>query len=449
MGNAYAGRGAQITDASIGFSNPAALIKLEQAQYIIGLNVLNLEGEFTNASATSATGLPVTGKSQDNLSSVSLIPHFHYYQPVSDTLGFGFSVAVPFATSSEYDNDFVGRYFAQQTELKVIALQPAVSWQVNDKLSVGGAIAINFASGTLSKYKDHGGLCETGAGINPIYNQLSGGLFTDVEQPAFCQSFYEVAGSDVQPSYTLGMHYQVDDSLNIAVSYHSAVNYTLEGNSNINNTPLTDANGKPSVNFATGKLAISPAKTEKSTLGLDTPQSILFSLDKQFSPNLSVQFSTTWTQWSKFTDISIISDDSNPSISGSTEQAQNLDGAGYIGYIPEYWQDAWALALGVTYQLDNHWTLKTGLAKDFSPVSNDYRSARIPADDRTWLTVGGHYQANKKWSIDLATGIMFMKKSSVLDQEYNVQDDRLYNSAYQADYNINAYVVSLQFNYNL
>ena len=105
--------------------------------------------------------------------------------------------------------------------------------------------------------------------------------------------------------------------------------------------------------------------------------------------------------------------------------------------------------MGITYQLDQRWTLKSGIAKDFSPVNNKYRSARIPANDRTWLTVGGHYQANDTWSIDFATGVMFMKESSVHDNEYNVQNVALFNNYYQADYNINAYVVSLQFNYNL
>jgi len=449
MGNAYAGRGAQITDASVGYTNPAAFIKLDQAQYVVGLNVIALDGELSNASATSANMQGVSGDTDEDLGSVSLIPHFHYYQPLSENLGFGLSVAVPFATSSEYDDDFIGRYFAQQTELKVITLQPAISWQVNDKLSLGGAIGVNFASGTLSKYKDHSGLCELGAGIN----QSAYG--PNAHQPAFCESFYEVSGTDVQPSYTLGIHYQVDDSLALALSYHSAVNYTLEGDSTINNTPVTTSSVVDGeiktilLQDSVGKFLVAPDKTEKSSLGLDTPASIVFSLDKQLSPALSVQFSTTWTQWSKFTDISIISEDSVQTISLSTEQSVNLNSDGYIGYIPEYWQDEWAFALGLTYQLDPRWTLKTGIAKDFSPVNNDYRSARIPADDRTWLTFGGHYQPNNKWSIDFATGVMFMKESTVRDKEYNVENVSLFESAYQADYDINAYVVSLQFNYNL
>jgi len=472
MGNAYAGRGAQITDASVGFTNPGALIKLDQAQISMGLNTVILDGEYSNASATSAKGLNVSGKSADGLNSLSLIPHFHYANPINDKFALGFSVAVPFGTSGQYEDDFVGRYFAQQTEFQIIAFQPSLSYKINQQLSVGGAIALNWASGTLSKFKDHSSLCEIGAGINATYSMISQGAFNDVAQSAYCDSFYEVSGDDIQPSYTLGIHYQFNENTNLALSYHSAVNYTLKGDSTINNTPITgefvaysdnpqqywtvptipgvvDGAKMPVVDLTTGKLAVSPEKIEKSRLGLDTPMSMIFSVDSQITSQLSLQFSTTWTQWSKFKDISVISQDSRPNISGSTQQPANLNSPGYIGYIPEYWSDAWAYALGMNYQLDPRWTLKAGLALDSSPVNADYRSARIPANDRTWLTVGSHYQGNDSWSVDVAAGMMFMKGTTVNDNEYNAQDNKIYASSYQADYSINAYVLSVQFNYYL
>ena len=466
MGNAYAGRGAQITDASVGYTNPAAFIHLGKAQYSVGLNLVSVEGDFKNASATSANGQAVSVASTGNIDGISAIPHFHYYQPLNDRLGFGFSIAVPFGTSSEYESDFVGRYFAQTTELQVIAFQPALSYQVNDNLSIGGAIALNYAQGTLSKYKDHGGLCELGTGINGLYAQATGGMFSDVAQEAYCQSVYQVKGDDIQPSYTLGLHYQLNDKINLAASYHSAVKYTLEGDSTINNTPITGefvqntanpeqyltlAANRPVIDLTTGKLGVSGPKTEASSLVLDTPQSAIFSVDGQVSSALSVQFSATWTQWSQFTDITVKSASDVHSISGSTEQPQNLNSDGYIGYIPELWQDAWAYALGANYVYSDTLTLKAGIARNNSPVNDKYRSARIPADSRSWLTVGAHYQPQQTWSIDFAAGYMLMDDSSVTDHEYNAQTVRIEpaKSGYQADYDINAYVVSLQFNYFL
>ena len=473
MGNAYAGRGAQITDASVGYTNPAAFIQLDKAQYSIGLNMVAVNANYRNASATSANGQAVSGSTSGDLDGISAIPHFHYYQPINQRLGFGFSIAVPFGTSSDYDNDFIGRYFAQQTELQVIAFQPALSYQVNDNFSIGGAIALNYAQGTLSKYKDHGGLCELGTAINATYAALSQNNFTDVAQTAYCDSVYQVEGDDIQPSYTLGLHYRLNDQINLALSYHSAVKYNLEGDSTIYNTPVTGEFAKytanpsqywtaptipalgvngaamPVVDLTTGKLAVAAPKTEASSLVLDTPQSVIFSVDGQLTSALSLQFSATWTQWSKFTDITVLSESAVPSISASTQQAQTLNSDGYIGYIPEQWQDTWAYALGANYVYSDNLTLKAGIARDNSPVNDNYRSARIPADSRSWFTIGAHYQPQQPWSIDVAAGMMLMDDSSVTDHEYNAQTNRIYNSSYQADYEINAYVVSLQFNYYL
>ena len=281
-----------------------------------------------------------------------------------------------------------------------------------------------------------------------------------------------MSGDDLQFSYTLGIHYSVNDSLRLALSYHSEVDYTLEGDSTINNTPLTgefvkytnnpqqyhtlptiagvlDGQKMPVIDLTTGKLAINDPKTEKSKLGLHTPKSVIISVDGDINNEFSLQFSAIWTQWSKFTDITVLSDDSVPSISGSTQQSQNLNSDGFIGFIPENWHNAWAFSAGANYKYSNNLTLKLGLARDNSPVDDNFRSARIPADDRTWVTVGAHYQTAKTWSVDVAAGMMFMDNSKVVDHEYNAQTNRIYASSYQADYDINAYVMSLQFNYYL
>ena len=44
--------------------------------------------------------------------------------------------------------------------------------------------------------------------------------------------------------------------------------------------------------------------------------------------------------------------------------------------------------------------LRGGIAYDQSPVSDAYRTARIPDADRTWLTVGATYQLSAKSSMD-------------------------------------------------
>jgi long-chain fatty acid transport protein len=234
-----------------------------------------------------------------------------------------------------------------------------------------GAISLNRVEGTLSKYKDHSGLCELGSGIA----QLAG---RDLSNPAFCDSRYEVAGNDISLGYTLALHAEPVSGTRLALVYHSAVRYTLTGDSEITNTPITAATagntpgliavapGLPLVDASTGRFAARDFLSEKSRLALTTPASLAFSVDQQLSAQWSLQASVSWTGWSKFRSIDIISTDANPSISLGT--SSSLQSEGYIGYIPEYWHDSYAAALGATYQMNPDLTLAWPMMKIRFPV---------------------------------------------------------------------------------
>ena len=448
MGNAYAGRGAQLTDATLVYSNPAALTALDGAQLSGGLNLISAKTNYRNASAQSANGQPMLDSRTEGANSLNeVVPFVFYADKVSEQLSWGIGFYVPFGLSSDYDDDFVGRYFADETAVQVLSLQPALAYKLNDNWSVGVGISLNRAEGTLSKFKDHSGLCEAGP--------LLGAIFND----AICQSHYEVEGDDIAFGYTLGIHGEPIDGTRLAFTWHSAVNYTLKGDSVITNTPVTSANGQPYLvpvpgmpqlpllDARTGELATNDVLIEKSQLDLTTPASAAFSIDQQLTPALSLQFSAAWTQWSKFESIDIISNDANPSISLNTQREPNLNSPGYIGYIPEYWHNSWSFALGATYVYQPDLTLKTGIAYDENPIGQSHKTARIPTDDRVWLTVGASWQLSDQLSLDLAYGYLFTGDVSVNEREYNVQDVPLYNSGYQGQYSNKGQLLAVQANY--
>src|SRR5690606_14407016 len=137
----------------------------------------------------------------------------------------------------------------------------------------------------------------------------------------------------------------------------------------------------------------------------------------------------------------------NPSISLNTQSATNLNAEGYIGYIPEYWQNSWSFALGATYVYQSDLTLKAGVAFDENPISVEHKTARIPTDDRVWVTVGANWQLADNLNLDVAYGYLFTGDVSVNEREYNVQDQALYNSGYQGDYSNKGQLFAVQANY--
>lgn len=454
MGNAYAGRGAQITDASLVYSNPAALTRLDGAQLSGGLNLITAKTRYRNAQAQSANGQSVVGRTEGSNSLNELVPFVFYSDKVSDSLSWGIGFYVPFGLSSDYDNDFVGRYFADETAIEVLSLQPSIGYKLNEQWSVGMGISVNRAEGTLSKYKDHSGLCELG-------EQTTNAMFgAPVYNAAYCDSHYEVEGDDVAFGYTLGIHGEPIQGTRLALTYHSAIHFRLSGDSVITNTPITGANvvgnpnylviapNLPAIDLATGKLAASSQLTEASKVALTTPATAAFSLDQQLTKALSVQFSAAWTEWSAFESIDIVSADANPSISLNTQIPANLNNPGQIGYIPEYWHNSWSFAAGATYLLQSDVTLKAGVAYDENPIAQSHKTARIPTDDRVWASVGANWRLTDKLSLDFAYGYLFTGDVSVNEREYNVQDVPLYNSGYQGDYSNKSQLFAVGANYS-
>ena len=452
MGNGYAGRGAQISDASLVYSNPAALTELNQAQLSSGATFIHARTDYQVDLAKSAAGQSVIGRESGQNSLNELVPFLFYADKLSSQWSYGLGFYVPFGLSSDYADDWAGRYFADKTAIEVVALQASAGYRLNEQWSLGGGISVNRVSGELSKFKDHSGLCETGSNINAMFG-------ADVYNDAYCHSHYQVAGDDVKLGYNLAIHGRFDTGTKLGLIYHSKIDFVLHGNSEITNTPITGANvvgspnfiviapNLPAINKATGKLAHNPLAIEKSAVALTTPADLTFSLDQEIAKDWSFQGSISWTGWSKFQSIDIVSRDANPSMSLSTQQPQNLNKPGYIGYIPEYWHDTISGAVGATWQLTTHRQLKAGLAYDESPISSTHRTARVPTKDRIWGTLGWHEQLNTKWNMDLALGYLWMSDLTSNEAEYNVQDVRINRANLQATYSNHAILAGVQFNY--
>lgn len=78
MGNAYAGRGAQVTDATLVHSNPAAITQLDGSQLAGGLNLIHAETRYNQVSAQSANGAPVVGRADGKNSLNEAVPFVFY-----------------------------------------------------------------------------------------------------------------------------------------------------------------------------------------------------------------------------------------------------------------------------------------------------------------------------------------------------------------------------------
>jgi long-chain fatty acid transport protein len=185
-----------------------------------------------------------------------------------------------------------------------------------------------------------------------------------------------VAGNDWGYGYNLGLLYEWDKDTRVGLSYRSKVKQKLEGNAQFSVLSSLD-----------GPITASATLPDTATL----------SVYKRLDPQWAVLGDISWTGWSEFQELRILRD------TGAT-----------LTVTPENWEDTLRFSLGAHYQLTGRTKLRMGVGYDESPVpSSQYRTARIPDSDRTWVAFGLGYRLNKDDSIDVAYSHLFVKDAPI------------------------------------
>ncbi len=346
MGTSFAGRASAVNDASILFGNPAGLSKLERPEVVGGFGLVKANVDIDDASAETHKGdmVPLTP-----------VPFAYYASPIDEKFSWGLGLYVPYALISDYEKSFGGRFKGQYSKVEVVTLQPTLSYQINDRVSVGFGPTINKIKGKLVNKLDNSAAFGTG------------------------ETKVGIKGDDVAYGFNVGLMVDVTDSLTWGLTYHSKVDYTLEGR-----TRITNGSG-PIFSQFNGDY--------DASLDFTTPETIDTSVTYKLDDQWTLYAGTTFTRWSRLQEI-VVENEGTPSLLGMQP----------IGEVSEElkWHNTWSYAIGASYQLNPQWVLRTGLAIDPSPAENEHRSVRIPVGNRKVFSVGAGWSPNPDLTIDVA-----------------------------------------------
>ena len=79
----------------------------------------------------------------------------------------------------------------------------------------------------------------------------------------------------------------------------------------------------------------------------------------------------------------------------------------------ENWNNSFMVSAGADYRLNEAVTLRTGAAVDLTPVSNAYRTPRIPDGNRYWLSIGATWKPIPKLALSAAYSHLFVDSTKV------------------------------------
>jgi long-chain fatty acid transport protein len=394
VGLAAAGYAARAQDATTVFTNPAGMTRLEGQPVEVGSQLLysNLKfsiGKDTAAALGTGDGGTAVGKG-------GWLPGggFFYSYSVSPDLKLGFAQTGSFGAALKYDDNWVGRYYVQQAAVVGLSFLPSIAYRVNDKLSVGASINAMF------------GYLKSVTAINNIVGPDGKVKIRDTKWGW---------GANV------GLLYEATPGTRFGLTYSSPVKLNFSA-------PAQFESIAPGLNALLAARGLLNAQID---IGLTVPQQMMGSVFHTVNDRWAVLGNVGWQQWSKFGQVELGVDSSNPTSLTTS--------------IP--FKDTRHGALGAQYRLSEPWRLNFGVAYDsaFQPGPNF--SPLLPANAAWRFGVGGQNQVSKtfNWGVAfeyLSGGTLGVDKRSIAPVVLGGRGDLVgsYN-------NIGSYFLSANFNW--
>ncbi|HTZ79029.1 MAG TPA: outer membrane protein transport protein [Stellaceae bacterium] len=368
LGTAFAGNASSATFLSTIFNNPAGMTHFTGDRAQLDASFIFPSSRFEGSSTQTITGVgtfPVTGSGSGNAGQAAFVPAGYYLHSFSPDLKFGLALTSPFGLETKYPTDWVGRYFGIKSSLETIDVNPNLAYRVNNWLSVG-------------------------AGVSAQY--LNADLTSAINQTAFSagDGNLRLTGEDWGFGYNAGILVEPWDSTAFGLTYRSRVRHDVQGQADFTNISPGLA--------AAGGATVQTSNAEGTVV---TPDSIDLSVTQKLTDKLRVAGDLQWTNWSVFQTLGFI------------RTSGGAAGTNIGNPTLEHFRDTWFVSLGTTYNIDDNWTVRSGIAYDQTPVTDFYRTVRLPDSDRYWLALGAGYKFSEGFSVDVGYSHIFMPNASM------------------------------------
>ncbi len=364
LGSSFAGVAAGGSLSSM-FWNPATMTQVPGIQVeAVATGIL----PHNSNTATSGTfvGVPfatTVGNSGIN----AIVPASYLSWQVNPQLWLGLSINAPFGLSVGFPDNFAGRNYAGDTSLKTYNFTPSIAYALNNWISVGAGVQIQYAKADFS----------SGLPINR-FGVVTGGL----------GNVANISGSGWGYGFTAGVTLTPTPATTIGIGYRSAIDQKISGT-------LT----MPPGGFAFAAPASTPGDVNTT---LNLPSMVSIGLRHRLNQQWMLLGTVEWTNWSRIGTSNVMQGNGSPALVATK-----------VLKVPFEYSDGWFYSLGAEYQWNPQLAVRGGIGFEKSPITDAVRTPRLPDNDRIWLSMGGTYQVTQKMALDFAYSHIFIKDSSI------------------------------------
>jgi long-chain fatty acid transport protein len=348
-GNALAGGAAVAEDASVIWSNPAGMTHLQQSRQLTSaLHVFRPSFKFENIGSTGVFAAPGTGEGGDG-GDWAYVPTAFFTMPINNDLRIGVGITTPFGLTTSYDQGWRGQLIALKSKIMTVNVNPAVAYRVNDMLSIGGGVNVQWLRAELSSF--------TGS---PVLRNL------------------DLDADDVGYGFNLGVTVQPTKNTRLGASYRSQIKYSLEGRATVSGPAAAAFNGD-----VEGHLRV--------------PDSASLSAFHEVG-KWEFMADATWTGWDTLQQLVVTR--SSPSAGGAAGST--------LTTLPFLWKNVWRFSAGANYRVNDQIKVRAGVARDNTPTNDRTRTPRLPDQDRTWIAAGIQYRLSRAGVLEIGYAHEFL-----------------------------------------
>jgi len=389
LGRAYSGEGAIADDAGNASRNPALITMFDRPTFSGGAVFVDPGVDVTGSSRIG------NNASQDNIAPTAWVPNLHFVAPINDQFGWGASVTSNYGLATEFNNNFAAGSIGGKTDLETLNLNLSGAYRLNNNWSFGLGFDAVYARAKIERYA--GDLPEQ------VDFATGGALGLSDLIPRNTQIAH-LKGDEWGFGWNAGILYELDKNNRWGLTYRSEVKVDFDGDYK-SDLPLAVNVLGPQLGL-TGLPVATGGATIPGSLTLNLPEMWEVSGYNRVDPQWAIHYSLAYTSWSQFQQLK-----------ATGSQGQQLF------YKEEGYKDAYRIALGTTYYMDDNWTFRGGIAFDDSPVPADKRSISIPDQDRLWLSTGATYAFNKDASVDVGVSYMHGQKVKFTEGQYTFKSE--------------------------
>jgi long-chain fatty acid transport protein len=402
LGSALSGTTVLAEDASVVYSNPAAMRDLEGREFSALLHAIPADIHFEDSGSTTSGG------SSEQVDAVHLVPGFYYVNTLNDQVSLGLGIYSPFGLGVDYDDNWVGRYHSTSSSLRTINISPALAFSAGERLNIGVGVDLQYAEADLQKAVDFGTICVAyeAMGAFPAGTCASQGL-----SPEQNDGSHKLTGRNWTVGYSLGLTYDLSEATRLGMSFHSATRHDVEGDSEFGGVPT---------------LFSGAFHDSNASLTLMLPEVLSLGMRHTISPRLELMADYTWTRWSRYDELVV------KFTNGLTPVVEEAN-----------WKDSSRYAIGMNYRWQTDWLLRAGILYDQTPIPDaQHLSPRVPDSDKLSLALGSNVAFSDRLDLDMAVFY-------TLPSNPEVDNTDSLGHTLKGDYEVQTTYFSVQLNWKL